>query len=50
LDFKQKQSNIEEAREARKQADEARKQAAETAMQGKYLFLFTLVTVVFVGL
>ncbi|CAN9348870.1 unnamed protein product [Alternaria alternata] len=43
LDFKQKQSNIEEARLSRTQAE-------DTALQGKYLFVFTVVTVIFTPL
>jgi hypothetical protein len=42
LDLKQKQSNVEEAKLARRQAE-------DTALQGKYLFVFTVVTVIFVS-
>ncbi|KAH7093422.1 hypothetical protein FB567DRAFT_174060 [Paraphoma chrysanthemicola] len=43
LDFKQKQINIQEAQQSRKQAE-------ETALQGKFIFVFTIVTVIFTPL
>ncbi|KAK2761809.1 hypothetical protein FQN54_001639 [Arachnomyces sp. PD_36] len=42
LDLKQKQSNLEEAISARKQAE-------DTARQGQYIFIFTVVTIIFVS-
>ncbi|KAH9996182.1 hypothetical protein F4779DRAFT_623090 [Xylariaceae sp. FL0662B] len=47
LDLKQKQGNLNEARDMRKLADEAEKRAVADRTQSQLIFVFTLVTVVY---
>ncbi|KAL1986929.1 hypothetical protein VTN96DRAFT_5346 [Rasamsonia emersonii] len=47
LDLKQKNTNILEAVEARKQAQQAARQAEETTKQGRTILVFTIVTIIF---
>ena len=48
LDLQQKEETLKEAHYSNKQAEAAREQADETEAQSKILFLFTIVTIVFV--
>lgn len=50
LDLKQKQANILEAEWTRQQSVESRKQSVQTTKQGETIMVFTVVTIVFVGL
>ncbi|KAI1381286.1 hypothetical protein F4677DRAFT_121139 [Hypoxylon crocopeplum] len=50
LDLKQKQGNLNEARDTRKLADEADKRALADKTQSKLLFIFTFVTVIYTPL
>jgi Mg2+ and Co2+ transporter CorA len=49
LDLKQKNANISEAVESRKQAVQTRIQAEETTKQGRTIMVFTIVTIIFVS-
>jgi hypothetical protein len=49
LDLKQKQGNLNEARDTRKLADEADARARAGEFQARVLFIFTVVTVIYVS-
>ncbi|CAI4219265.1 unnamed protein product [Parascedosporium putredinis] len=48
LDLKQKQGNLNEARDTRKLADNAEQRALEGERQSQMIFIFTVVTVIYV--
>jgi hypothetical protein len=48
LDLKQKQGNLTEARDMKRLADKAEQRALESEFQSNLLFIFTIVTVIFV--
>lgn len=48
LDLQQKEETLKEVHYSNVQANAARKQADETEAQSQILFLFTIVTIVFV--
>ena len=50
LDLQQKEETLREAQYSNQQAKAARRQADETAAQSQILFLFTIVTIIFVRL
>ncbi|KAK3384848.1 hypothetical protein B0H63DRAFT_172340 [Podospora didyma] len=50
LDLEQKEESLEEAHYSNEEADTAREQADETADQSQILFLFTIVTIIFLSL
>ncbi|XXG97478.1 hypothetical protein Hte_003780 [Hypoxylon texense] len=50
LDLKQKQGNLNEARDTRKLADEAEKRALAGETQSRLLFVFTIITVIYTPL
>ena len=49
LDLQQKEETLKEVHYTNKQAEAAREQANETEAQSQILFLFTIVTVIFVS-
>lgn len=49
LDLQQKEETLREAQYSNQQAAAAREQADETAAQSQILFLFTIVTIIFVS-
>jgi plasmid rolling circle replication initiator protein Rep len=50
VDLKQKQNNMIDTRTARLQAEQSHTMAMEAERQGRTLMVFTIVTIIFVGL